>query len=102
MKVLVIPDVHLKTWIFDKAENALKSGKATRAVCLMDMPDDWDMEFQIDRYRAIYDRAIAFAKEYPDTLWCYGNHDVSYPWGRLESGYSPYAERTVLEKLEEL
>ena len=102
MKVLVIPDVHLKTWIFDKAENALKSGKADRAVCLMDMPDDWDMEFQIDRYRAIYDRAIAFAKEYPDTLWCYGNHDLSYPWGRLESGYSPYAERTVMEKLEEL
>lgn len=102
MKVLVIPDVHLKTWIFDKAENVLKSGKAERAVCLMDMPDDWDMEFQIDRYRAIYDRAIAFAKDYPDTLWCYGNHDLSYPWGRLESGYSPYAERTVMEKLEEL
>ena len=102
MKVLVIPDMHLKNWIFDKAENVLKSGKAERAVCLMDMPDDWDMEFQIDRYRAIYDRAIAFAKEYPDTLWCYGNHDLSYPWGRLESGYSPYAERTVMEKLEEL
>ena len=102
MKVLVIPDVHLKTWIFDKAENVLKSGKADRTVCLMDMPDDWDMEFQIDRYRAIYDRAIAFAKEHPDTLWCYGNHDLSYPWGRLESGYSPYAERTVMEKLEEL
>ena len=102
MKVLVIPDVHLKTWIFDKAENVLKSGKADLAVCLMDMPDDWDMEFQIDRYRAIYDRAIAFAKDYPDTLWCYGNHDLSYPWGRLESGYSPYAERTVMEKLEVL
>ena len=102
MKVLVIPDVHLKNWIFDKAENVLKSGKAERAVCLMDMPDDWDMEFQIDRYRAIYDRAIAFAKDYPDTLWCYGNHDLSYPWGQLESGYSPYAERTVMEKLEEL
>ena len=25
MKVLVIPDVHLKTWIFDKAENVLKN-----------------------------------------------------------------------------
>lgn len=64
MKVLVIPDIHLKPWIFD--------------------------------------RAIAFAKAYPDTLWCYGNHDVSYPWGRLESGYSPYVERTVISKLEEL
>ena len=64
MKVLVIPDIHLKTWIFD--------------------------------------RAITFAEDYPDTLWSYGNHDVSYPWGRLETGYSPYAERMVISKLEEL
>ena len=64
MRVLVIPDIHLKPWIFD--------------------------------------RAIAFVVDYPDTLWCYGNHDVSYSWGRLESGYSPYAERTVMSKLEEL
>lgn len=102
MKVLVIPDIHLKTWIFDRAENILKAGKADRAVCLMDMPDDWDMEFQIERYRETFDRAIAFAASYPDTLWCYGNHDVSYPWGKLETGYSPYAERTVMAKLEEL
>jgi len=71
-------------------------------VCLMDMPDDWNMEFQIERYKETFDRAIAFAEDYPDTLWCYGNHDVSYSWGRLETGYSPYAERTVMSKLEEL
>ena len=40
MKVLVIPDIHLKKWIFDKAEGILKEGKADRAVCLMDIPDD--------------------------------------------------------------
>ena len=102
MKVLVIPDIHLKTWIFDRAEGILKSGRADRAVCLMDMPDDWNMEFQTERYRKIFDRAITFAATFPDTLWCYGNHDISYPWGRLETGYSPYAERTVLSKLEEL
>ena len=27
---------------------------------------------------------------------------ASYLWGRLETGYSPYAERTVMSKLEEL
>ena len=102
MRVLVIPDIHLKTWIFDRAESILKAGKADRAVCLMDMPDDWNMEFQIDRYKETFDRAINFAAAYPDTLWCYGNHDVSYPWGKLESGYSPYAERTVMKKLAEL
>ena len=37
MKVLVIPDIHLKTWIFDRAEDILKAGKAERAVCLMDI-----------------------------------------------------------------
>ena len=102
MKVLVIPDVHLKTQIFDRADDILKSGKADKAVCLMDIPDDWGMEFQVEKYRIIFDRAIQFANDHSDTLWCYGNHDVSYPWGKLESGYSPYAERTVMSKLEEL
>lgn len=102
MRILVIPDIHLKSWIFDRAETILKAGKADGTVCLMDMPDDWNMEFDIETYRETFDRAIAFAKAYPDTLWCYGNHDVSYPWGKLETGYSPYAERTVMSKLEEL
>ncbi len=102
MRILVIPDIHLKTWIFDRAEDILKADKADRAVCLMDLPDDWNMVFQIELYRKTFDRAIEFANSYPDTLWCYGNHDVSYPWGRLETGYSPYAERTVMSKLEEL
>lgn len=101
MRVLVIPDIHLKTWLFDCAEDILKDGKADRVVCLMDIPDDWEMEFQVARYKETYDRVIAFAKAYPDTLWCYGNHDVSYVWGRLESGYSPYAESTVLSKFKE-
>ena len=102
MIVLVIPDIHLKSWIFDRAEEIMRRGKADRAVCLMDIPDDWDMELDIAHYRNTFDRAIRFAKEYPDTLWCYGNHDVSYPWGKLETGYSPYSERTVISKLEEL
>ncbi len=68
----------------------------------MDIPDDWSMEFQVEKYKETYDRAIAFADSYSDTLWCYGNHDISYLWGKLESGYSPYAENTVISKLEEL
>ena len=102
MKVLVIPDVHLKPWMFEQAAVLMRAKKADRAVCLMDIPDDWNMEFQIERNKETFDRAIAYAMDYPDTLWCYGNHDVSYPWGRLETGYSPYAERTVISKLEEL
>lgn len=102
MRVLVIPDIHLKAWLFDRAEDILRDGRADRALCLMDMPDDWNKELRVECYRETFDRAIAFAKDNPDTLWCYGNHDISYPWGKLESGYSPYAERTVISKLEEL
>lgn len=102
MKVLVIPDIHLKKWIFDRAADILKASKADRAVCLMDLPDDWNMQFQLERYRETFDRAIAFTMEYPDTLWCYGNHDVSYLWGKRETGYSFSAKWIVVRKLEEL
>lgn len=102
MKVLVIPDIHLKPWLFDQASIILNMKKADRAVCLMDIADDWNKQFQTDLYRETYDRAVQFAQDHPDTLWCYGNHDVSYPWGMLESGYSPYAEKTVLSGLEKL
>ena len=40
MRILVIPDIHLKTWIFDRAEDILKASKADQAVCLMDMGDE--------------------------------------------------------------
>ena len=102
MKVLVIPDVHLKPWMFDRAENVIQKRKVDNIVCLMDIPDDWGQERNVGLYAETYDRVIAFARNHPASLWCYGNHDVSYPWGKLETGYSPYAERTVLAKLEEL
>ena len=63
----------------------MRTGKAERAVCLMDIPDDWDREYDI----ALYEEAIRFATEFPDTAWCYGNHDLSYFWHCPESGYSP-------------
>lgn len=102
MKVLVIPDVHLKPWIFRDAAKIMKTGAAERAVCLMDIADDFDKEMHINLYEETYDAAISLAKEFPDTLWCYGNHDLSYSFGYLETGYSPYAESTVLRKLSEL
>ena len=45
MKVLVIPDVHLKPWIFSQAVKLMKDGAADRAVCLMDIADDWNKEY---------------------------------------------------------
>ena len=73
MKVLVIPDVHLKPWIFSQAAKLMKDGAADRAVCLMDIADDWNKEYDLISYEQTYDAAISFAREFPDTFWCYGN-----------------------------
>ena len=56
----------------------------------MDIPDDWDMEFQLERYLETYQEAITFAREHPDTRWCWGNHDMSYMWHEIETDYSSY------------
>ena len=99
MKVLVIPDVHLKPWMFQRASELMKETGADRAVCLMDIADDWRQQFNLDLYVQTYDAAIDFAKEYPETLWCYGNHDICYLWNQRETGYSKIAPWTVCEKL---
>ena len=41
MRALVIPDVHLKPYMFAEAAERMRRGVADRAVCLMDIPDDW-------------------------------------------------------------
>ena len=102
MKILVIPDVHLKPELFDLASARLKEGAAQKAVCLMDIPDDWGQEFNISLYEKTLDRAVSFSKEHPDTLWCWGNHDTSYLWQMPETGYSKFAQFTVTYKLDRL
>jgi len=102
MKVLVIPDVHLKPNMFRRAAALMHQKVADRAVCLMDIADDWNQQYNIDLYEETYDEAIRFAKLYPDTLWCYGNHDLSYIWHEPESGYSSMASATVQKKLIDL
>lgn len=102
MKILVIPDVHLKPWMFDRASEILNSGAAKKAVCLMDIPDDWGQEYNLGLYEETFDAAIRFQKEFPETLWCYGNHDLSYEWLQYESGFSSVAIPVVQKKLSEL
>lgn len=102
MKVLVIPDIHLKPFIFYDADILMKKGIAERAVCLMDIPDDWNQQYNLQLYTDTFHAAVDFARKYPDTLWCYGNHDLSYIWGAYESGYSDAASWLVKNKLQEL
>ena len=102
MKILVIPDVHLKPQMFKQATALMHQGIADRAVCLMDIPDDWDTQYNVGLYEETYDEAVRFAKAFPETAWCYGNHDLSYLWHCLESGYSSMASMTVQRKLLDL
>lgn len=102
MKVLVIPDVHLKPNMFYRAGALMHQKIADIAVCLMDIADDWNQEYNVALYEETYDAAIKFAKDYPETLWCYGNHDLSYIWHQMETGYSGMASVTVQKKLLDL
>ena len=102
MKVLVIPDIHLKPWMFDRADELMGEGTAEKAVCLMDIPDDWGQELNLDLYVRTFRRALRFQKDHPDTLWCYGNHDLCYVWDQRESGFSINAIQIVDENIREL
>lgn len=102
MQVLVIPDCHLKPYMYERALQLMDNGIAEQAVSLMDIPDDWRKEFALEEYEKTYDAAIAFAKKYPNSLWCYGNHDLCYLWNERESGYSAIARNVVCKKLTQL
>lgn len=102
MKVLVIPDVHLKPYMFEQASALMDQNIAERTVCLMDISDDWNKQYQIQLYEDTFDAAIRFAREWPETRWCWGNHDICYLWNERESGYSPIAANAVCRKLMEL
>ena len=102
MRVLVIPDVHLKTWMFERARQLLEQAACNQVVCLMDIPDDWNKSYDIASYEETFNKAIAFAKDYPQTLWVYGNHELSYKWSLESSGFSGAAAYTVRRKLLEL
>ena len=77
MHVLVIPDVHLKSWMFDAADAAINQESPDAIVQLGDLPDDWGMQRRPEAYDALFERAEAFLAAHPDTYWCYGNHDMS-------------------------
>lgn len=49
-KVLVIPDVHLKPWMFDQAKEIMVNTDIERAVCVGDLVDDWNCEEEVDLY----------------------------------------------------
>lgn len=100
MKVMVIPDIHLKPWMFERASELMEEKTAEKAVCLMDIADDWNQQYNSELYIETFGKAARFAQDHPETLWCYGNHDLCYLWNQRESGYSRFASQIVLAGLQ--
>ena len=98
-KVFVIPDVHLKAWMFEKADEMITLGEYDRIILLGDLVDDWWQEHNLDLYSQTIEATISFLSAHPNSWLCYGNHDMSYVWQALESGYSPYARDLVVDGL---
>lgn len=101
MKVLVIPDVHLKPWIFDEVEQLDKS-LYDNIVCVGDLVDDWNQQANMSLYEETLRRILEFDKAHPAMLWCWGNHDLSYRFSLRESGFSYMMIPTVNRYLEKL
>ncbi len=106
MKVFIIPDVHLKPWMFKKSDELVSKGDYDVIVMLGDLVDDWYQENNTDLYNETFDEAISFVTKHQNTFFCYGNHDISYIWQLTESGYSwvmqPLVEKRLTELIEAL
>ena len=101
-KAFIIPDVHLKPWIFERASELIEKNNFDNIVMLGDLVDDWFQERNIELYEKNFDAIMNFIEKYPDTLYCFGNHDVSYLWNAYESGYSAYARDIVVEGINKI
>ena len=98
MMVFVIPDIHMKPWMLDAADVLIRQTHPDQIVCLGDIADDFGMQHNPDAYRQMFDRAIRFAKEHPEMLWCFGNHDISYIWEMPETGMAEFDTKQMAEK----
>lgn len=99
MKVLIIPDVHLKPWMFDRADEILKDPGIDEVIQLGDLVDNWTEEPKLKDYRALFSRAAEFAEDHPTAYWCIGNHDISYIWNTWNGSATPEREKEVNKRL---
>lgn len=103
MKILVIPDVHLKPWMFDRADEILKHDKTIdNVVCLGDIPDDWGQKDNIALYCETFGTAEAFFSRHPKSILIKGNHEMSYLWDKWQSGKTELLPQQVYENVRHL
>ena len=78
MRILVIPDIHLKPWMFDSAHRVIAEEHPDEIVVLGDLLDDFGCEDKPDRYTETLNRAGEFMAAHPYSYWCIGNHEIPY------------------------
>ncbi|MBR0480610.1 metallophosphoesterase [Candidatus Saccharibacteria bacterium] len=83
-KILVVPDTHLKPKMFDLADKILREHKVDYVIQLGDNVDDFYCYG--DQYRNHNARMLTFYRDYPNTIWLWGNHEASYILGRPVTG----------------
>ena len=57
-KVFVIPDMHLKPWMFEKASELIAKASYDAVVMLVDLVDDWGQDKNTDLYNETFDEAM--------------------------------------------
>ena len=83
-KILVIPDTHLKPKIFNLADKIMRENKVDYAIQLGDNIDDFYC--YDDQYRNHSARMLQFFQDHPNTIWLWGNHEISYLINRPVTG----------------
>ena len=99
-KILVVPDIHLKPWIYDKASEKISG--VDYIVLLGDIVDDWNQEFNASLYTETFDKTEEFITANNNVFMCYGNHDISYLWNKLETGFSPFMQENIIKRMKQL
>lgn len=95
MKVCIIPDVHLKPWIFDRAEEV----QCDKYIFMGDLVDDFGAEAK--DYEETFERVNRFFQVHPDAVFCWGNHDWAYYANKSCSGHRWDLHYLVLDWLED-
>lgn len=95
MKILVVPDLHLKWQKFQEIEKLLPN--YDNVVFLGDYFDDHECKNDMEPYAKMCEEMDKFASRHPDAYWCWGNHDILYlnPLAGWCSGHSKLAEQTL-------
>lgn len=105
MKVLILPDAHLKIELLTRVSELLDQHFDWHCVSLGDWCDDWGRP--VEDYQQFFDAFVSFVSHYRIRLYLvWGNHDYGY-WNYPAhcSGYSADAKdvvRTALRKIQDI